>query len=537
MERTTLDERITQAFKKYRGDNKHLVVELKKFLKEAEAAGDVHYIGKLNMHIAGCYFDLGNRVKILPYALKAVNIFENSDNRSLLARSYNILGIAYHAQGKYQLSIEAYNKALEAIRGLKKPGIGRDLMLNNTAQCYYQMGEFRKSVRLVRECLAYIRKKRPDDHASAVIYGINLSESYESLEDYKSAIESLDDVSADLEKIDQNNLIWGYYARRCIIMFKLGDVKEGLKYADLTYDYVINGTDSYEGHLDFEKISKQEVRFGEYERAQRFADILIKYAEKNGHTLDQIISKRVQANISYAVGEEKRALELYRELNDLYEKRMNEDNVMQYESQRNAEAATREITKLMRKVRDSEEKAERDALTGLLNRSALVNIAEEFLRDARNNGKKLGGIFLDIDYFKEYNDTYGHAEGDLAIKYIADVCKGEESSQMKFFRYGGDEFFGIVLGWEDKDLEAAALRISEAIRASGIAHVKNPNGQRLTVSIGIVNVDMKGSDETILDIIKYADKALYHAKDRGKDDVFAYHNLPNAAHEYERVER
>ena len=121
------------GLKKYLGDNKHLVVELKKFLKEAEAAGDVHYIGKLNMHIAGCYFDLGNRVKILPYALKAVSIFENSDNRSLLARSYNILGIAYHAQGKYQLSIEAYNKALEAIRGLKKPGIGRDLMLNNTA--------------------------------------------------------------------------------------------------------------------------------------------------------------------------------------------------------------------------------------------------------------------------------------------------------------------------------------------------------------------------------------------------------------------
>ncbi len=150
-------------------------MELKKFLKEAEVAGDVQYIGKLNMHIAGCYFDLGNRVKILPYALKAVNIFENSDNRSLLARSYNILGIAYHAQ-------------------------------------------------------------------------------------------------------------------------------------DLTYEYVINGTDSYEGHLDFEKISKQEVRFGEYERAQRFADILIKYAEENGHTLDQIISKRVQANISYAVGEEKRAL-------------------------------------------------------------------------------------------------------------------------------------------------------------------------------------------------------------------------------------
>ena len=148
----------------------------------------------------------------------------------------------------------------------------------------------------------------------------------------------------------------------------------------------------------------------------------------------------------------------------------------------------------------------------------------------------LGGIFLDIDYFKEYNDTYGHAEGDEAIKFIARVCIGEENPKVRFFRYGGDEYFGITLGLADEELQLLALRISDTIRGSNIAHIKNPNGQRLTVSIGIANVDMTCSDETILDLIKYADKALYHAKDRGKDDVFAYHDLPNSEHEYLRVE-
>ena len=536
MEKLSLEARVNRALEKYRGDSAHLLKEMQKILKEAEKVGDVYIIGRANMHISGCHFDLGNRVKILPYAVKAVSIFEKSNDRTMLARSYNILGIAYHALGNYQLSIEAYKKALDTIHGLKKPGVGRHLMLNNISQCYYQMGEYQKSIRLVQECLSIVRKKWPDDHLSIVIYGINLSDCYESLGDHQSAIAILDDVKADAECLGRGEVLqWGYYARRCCVLYTLGNLEEGAKYADLTVEAVNSGCDSYEGHRDFEKIASLEVSAGDYKRAQAFADILTKYAEENGHTLDLIISKRVQANICYAVGEEKRALALYRELNCLYEKRMSEDNAMQYESQKNAEAATREIAKLMKKVRDSEEKAERDALTGLMNRSALTNVAEEFIQNARENGKKLGGVFLDIDYFKEYNDTYGHAAGDEAIKFIADVCTEEETASVKFFRYGGDEYFGIVLDYPDEALEGLALRLCTKIRTSGIAHAKNPNGQRLTVSIGVVNVDVKDTENTLLDVIKYADKALYHAKDRGKDDVFAYHELGNSEHEFRRI--
>ena len=294
---------------------------------------------------------------------------------------------------------------------------------------------------------------------------------------------------------------------------------------------------SHEFHKDFEKIASIEVKNGDYKRAQRFADILTEYADNYGNTLDQIISKRVQGSICYSRGEMDRALTLYKELNDLYERRMREQNELQYESQKNSDAAAKEIGKLMHKIRLSEEKAERDALTGLMNRSALVSVTNGFIQTAKEKAKKLGGIFLDIDYFKEYNDTYGHAAGDEAIKFIARVCLDEETGSIKFFRYGGDEYFGVILGHKDADLDRLALRISEKVRHSGFEHEKNPNGQRLTVSIGIVNVDMKDSEDTILDIIKYADKALYHSKDVGKNVAFAIHVMPNDEHEYRRIEQ
>lgn len=536
MDGLTLKERLDRIDKEASSDSSRFLRELKKILKDAEKVEDIYLLGRVNLYLSACYFDLGIRTKILPHAVKAVNIFMDFNDQDMLARSYNLQGIAHLAQGNYQLAIASYSKALETIRGRRKPGIRKYVMLNNIAECYYLMGEYRKGMRLMKECLGVIRTKIPGDHISAVIYGINLSNDYEGLGEYQKSVDVLDSLKPDVEVLKREVLIWGYYARRCCALYMLGNLEEAAQYADLAIDSVNNGYDSYEFHRDFEKIVAEEIKIGDFKRAQGFADILTKYADENGHTIDLIVSKRVQAKICYAMGDHSRALSLYRELNGLYEKRIREENAMQYESQKNAEAASREITKLLKKVRDSEDRAERDPLTGLLNRSALVSITTEFLQNATQHGKHLGAVFLDIDYFKEYNDTYGHAAGDEAIKFIAKFCMGEENENIRFFRYGGDEYFGIVLDHSDEELAALALRLSNNIRSSRFEHVKNPNGQRLTVSIGIVNVNMGESKETILDIIKYADKALYHAKDRGKDDVFAYHAMANTEHEYIRIE-
>lgn len=393
-------------------------------------------------------------------------------------------------------------------------------------------GRVPESSRLLLKCIDIFCEKHPDDHISAVIFAINLSDNYESQKKFDKALAVLDEVLPHAEVLDRDVFLWSYYIRRCCVLYKNGNNKEGEKYADLTIESLNTGYDSYEFHRDIEKIATREIETGDLDRAQSMADILTQYAAQSGHTLDLIASKRVQAKICLARGEQKEGLLLLRELSTLYAKRMREQCEMQYESRKSVEDASREIKKLMERFRLSEKKADCDALTGLLNRAAMVTITNDFMQKAKEKALMLGGIFLDIDYFKEYNDTYGHTAGDEAIRYVARICMDEVNANLRFFRYGGDEFFGVVLGQNDNELERTAQRISEKVCASGYEHCKNPNGQRLTVSIGLVNLSMKESSYSFLDLIKYADKALYRAKENGKDTVFSFHNMPDSGEDY-----
>lgn len=528
-------ERVNRAVQETKNDFANRARKMKKLLKEAEYCGDIYIVGRINLVLAHCYFDLGSRNKVLPYAVKAVDVFQKLKDRRMLARSYNLLGIAYLAQENYLRAIEYYNRAIEQIGRLKKPGIRKDVMQNNIAECYYLMGEYKQSIRLMHECLSVIQTKRPDDHVNAVIYAINLSDDYEGLGNCEKAIEILDSVQSHVEQLARDVLLWGYYARKCCVLYKLGRMEEAEKCADLTIESVNTGYDSYEFHRDFEKISKLEVSAGDFTRAQCFADILKKYADSNGHTIDLIISKRVQANICFSRGEQDHALLLYKELSGLYDRRVSELNAIKYASQKDAEAASREIANLMMKIRNSEERAERDPLSGLLNRAALIDVSNKFFEIAREKGTTLGAVFLDIDFFKEYNDTYGHAAGDDVIRLVSGICLKEETEQIKFFRYGGDEFFGIVLDHSDAMLENLALRIQEKIRSSGIEHIQNPNGRRLTVSAGVVNIEISHDESSVLDLIKHSDHALYRAKDHGKDAAFSFRALSDTEHEYRQI--
>ena len=520
MEQLALKERVDRVLQEYEEDPFRLAQELKKLLKEAEKAEDFHTMGRINLQLSICVFKQGRRDSILAYAYKAVSILENLDDYVNLARSYNLLGVAYAGLGNFSRAMASYHKALALVRRRKKTPVKRITLLNNIGDAYYEMGVYKKSLRIALNCLSECKKKTPDDHAAAVLYGCNIYDSYNRLGEYKKAKEIMEEVRPDADCLPDGILLCGYYTRLSCALYANGDGEGGAKYTDAMLRLAQGHYDSYEFHPVFDQITSYQIEAGDYDRARRISVVLSEYAEKSGHTLDQIMAKRVQGNLCVAAGEMDQALVLFRELNTLNEDWINQQTVMQYEGQKSVDDAAKEIAKLMRKIQLSDEKANRDPLTGLLNRSAMTRISDEFMHSAKDKENKLGGVFIDIDYFKEYNDTYGHAAGDEAIKLIARICLEEESDRVKFFRYGGDEFFGIVLGHRDEKIEQLALRIAQKVRASEFTHIKNPNGQRLTVSVGVVNEDMKSSGDTILDIMKHADRALYCAKEHGRNEVF-----------------
>lgn len=163
-----------------------------------------------------------------------------------------------------------------------------------------------------------------------------------------------------------------------------------------------------------------------------------------------------------------------------------------------------------------------DALTGIPNRRAFMEqMPLEFKRSARDN-KPLSVIMIDIDHFKLYNDTYGHAAGDECLKTVAQTIKDCIKRPADLCaRYGGEEF---VVMLPDTAIEAARS-LAENIRADveniKISHEKSSPLNIVTISLGVAATIGKiaASYETVL---QHSDKALYKAKERGRNRVEVY---------------
>jgi diguanylate cyclase (GGDEF)-like protein/PAS domain S-box-containing protein len=159
-----------------------------------------------------------------------------------------------------------------------------------------------------------------------------------------------------------------------------------------------------------------------------------------------------------------------------------------------------------------------DPLTGLYNRRYLEDALERELRRAVRKGSPVGILMLDLDHFKEYNDTHGHAAGDALLRsfgaHVLDNIRGEDVA----CRYGGEEF-AIIL--PDVGLEKAVQR-AEQIREGARAIRVESSGRRLeaaTVSIGVAALPTHGTTPEA--VLRAADAALYAAKAEGRDRVKA----------------
>jgi diguanylate cyclase (GGDEF)-like protein len=173
-----------------------------------------------------------------------------------------------------------------------------------------------------------------------------------------------------------------------------------------------------------------------------------------------------------------------------------------------------------------------DVLTGWSNRRYLqVRLVEELAR-TRRDGETLVCLMLDIDRFKNVNDTYGHAAGDAALRELAQRIETQVRVSDIAARFGGEEFVVLLPGTEIESGTLLAERIRKAVSATPI-DIGGGNNITITVSIGVASVapgqdvdDLKTSGESLL---ARADVALYSAKSAGRDQVAAEHagNLPN----------
>ncbi len=150
-----------------------------------------------------------------------------------------------------------------------------------------------------------------------------------------------------------------------------------------------------------------------------------------------------------------------------------------------------------------------DPLTGLPNRRMMEQALEEAVARHRDGHRSHGLLIVDIDHFKEVNDTHGHAAGDAAIADLAAILKFEMRKHDQAFRFGGEEFLLLMDADTGDDLWAAGERLRQAVHNG----LRGPGG-RITVSLGGA---MAGEEEHWQEWFSLADEALYRAKNNGRD--------------------
>ncbi|QDU60981.1 Response regulator PleD [Planctomycetes bacterium Pan216] len=176
-----------------------------------------------------------------------------------------------------------------------------------------------------------------------------------------------------------------------------------------------------------------------------------------------------------------------------------------------------------------EQKAQIDGLTGLYNRSYLERRLEQEFDRVQRYQSSMSCVMIDIDHFKEINDTYGHLFGDLVLNEVADAMRQQVRAVDLVARYGGEEFVVIL---PEQHLEGAST-FSERLRrhVERMRFVHRKGEAKVTVSIGVASTN-ELFDPTPRSLLDLADQALYAAKTRGRNRVCYWdgHSHLDASH-------
>ncbi|WP_224962892.1 sensor domain-containing diguanylate cyclase [Geomonas subterranea] len=178
-----------------------------------------------------------------------------------------------------------------------------------------------------------------------------------------------------------------------------------------------------------------------------------------------------------------------------------------------------ERTEVLEESERFEQLSVTDPLTGLYNRRFLKSRLEEELNRSMRQGLNLTIIFIDLDFFKSYNDLCGHLAGDEALKLTADIIKESLRDMDIVARYGGEEFCAVLPGTSKVEAMIVAERIRAGIESKRFPGESDIPLRRLTASLGVASFPEDG--RSFNDLVHASDIALYEAKARGRNRIVA----------------
>ncbi|MCR5154948.1 MAG: GGDEF domain-containing protein [Lachnospiraceae bacterium] len=492
---------------------------------ELRAYGEYYYIDAL--------FRLGKFSTVsLKSAATVLNLAKRCKLYELEARCYNMLGIHYATCGDVLSALENYQTAEKVATQHKNYSVLR-AVYNNLGDLYLELKDYEEALKYNNKCLNSVKRlidkneiKGNDAEYIMVVSLINLTEVDYMLGKYE---ESLDKIAKVREKMTEEDPLMlkpsveVFYALNYIGMGKREEADTHIRRA---IDASIGHADYVECFRNYklllEKVVKEKYD-DDYARA--ILGILRNFALTNG--LVNLVCSYYEAAINYEKIRKSDNAKLFGLYTDYFNFKHNQEEEALDEKLR-AVRSRNTLNGIMRRQEEIEIKNaklakmyEQDPLTGLFNRYILSSTCEEFCAKAREEKLQTGVTIIDIDYFKNYNDSYGHLEGDEVLKKVSEALKKAAVSDEILIRYGGDEF---LVFFKNKTLDEVvnfSKRVNENLKGCAIKNDSSSVSEFLTVSQGIVN-GYPETAESMMDFIHFADNALYKAKSEKRGCIGVY---------------
>lgn len=459
------------------------------------------------------YQELQQYEQYTEYIKKAYEIAEQEQYGDILIRYYNMEGIRYMQNYDEANALSMYLKGLYLAIEISDYGLCA-ILYNNIAEIFYGNSDYDKAV------LYYLK----------------------ALDTLGPAIDS---ASSRYRKAFTENLINSYYLKK-----DLKNAKKYLQeYKSIACDDVIRPFVQEEVELKILMLEKKKeealqnaLAFLGKAKTSKVDDALLFYAysflcdiflefqrkEEAWFCLSKLEQMKMESSPNYVMEIQKKKIryfQMFDVMNDSVFKEFYELS-LQFELN-NTEAVSNSLSaavllyetekerRFMKKEQtDLEEFIMYDPLTGVYNRRIFDRIVNDCLME--ETMREIAYIMIDIDYFKEYNDYYGHARGDEILKSVSSLLGETLPEQAYLARYGGDEFACLLVNKSVEEVNQFMQNVQEKMKEKRIMHLKAKTGNQLTVSLGAYYT-YKNKNTNMDTLIKKADEALYQVKNNGRN--------------------
>lgn len=493
--------------------------ELLSYGKERD---DSYLLGFAYYYIGDAYYFLGESNKEIAALYSALEHLKISENYELISRAYNLLGITYNTLGNLNASLDYYLQGLTICHSYHFSYVA-GMIYSNISILFNSVGNHEKALQFIHNALDNYLSMEPTQNVInnlAATY-LALGQTYLCLNKLSEASECMKKADAYLPQVPEDYIGISAVVFKAMLAHALGCYEERDAFIQEITAMSLQKYSLLSFYDDLMTLVSFLLDIGKYTVLLEIVETMDALAAEDQNYHIQLELTKIKLSYYKQTQQDFLFLHSARRFYELVLLQESENKKIMSDSidlRFSLQKMQNENKKMMYENKKLVLQSESDALTGLPNRYKLDKYTENLLSRALKNQVPLTVEILDIDYFKQYNDTYGHQAGDKCLVAIAQTLHSMMNEQVFCARYGGDEFIIIYYNKTSEEVQALAEELRQNIIRLNIEHKASLAAPYVTITQGLVT-RTPTTGNRMWDYLHSADNALYEGKKSARNSI------------------